>query len=180
MKILKKICARMVDYAKILGYTLYQGSSDCEKGVFTMNNVFDVCDFILFYETKHKRPLTNLRLQKLLYFIQVEFLLELEQPCFDARMEAWHYGPVVTPVYNRYKGYGSYNVEPNDFGNLENSEGKIKKIRLIKEVLDDCSKKKTSELVEITHRQQPWTSNYKNGDGEITIKCLRHYFLGED
>ena len=55
------------------------------------------------------RPMTNLRLQKTLYFIQVAFLLTRERGIFDDEIEAWQYGPVVPSVYNEYK-YSSRNI----------------------------------------------------------------------
>jgi len=50
--------------------------------------------------------MTNMRVNKLLYFAQGECLRKLGKPLFDDDMEAWDYGPVVPPVYQTYKGFG--------------------------------------------------------------------------
>ena len=51
--------------------------------------------------------MTNLRLQKLLYFAQGWHLARFGRPLFDASIEAWPYGPVVPEVYRAYKEYGA-------------------------------------------------------------------------
>lgn len=151
-----------------------------ERKVIVMNeenNIFDVCDFILFYETVVNRcPVTNLRIQKLLYFIQAAFLEELGQLCFRARMEAWHYGPVIPDVYRRYKGYGSFGIEPSHFPGIETVADRINHRELIEDVLTECREMSTSRLVEITHRQAPWNDSYQQDNAEITEDSLRTYF----
>jgi uncharacterized phage-associated protein len=49
-------------------------------------------------------PLTNLKLQKLLYYAQAWHLALFEDVLFEERIEAWPHGPVVPPVYGLYKG----------------------------------------------------------------------------
>lgn len=49
------------------------------------------------------RPVTNLKLQKLLYFMWIDWYKERKEPLFNDRIEAWHYGPVVPDVYFNYR-----------------------------------------------------------------------------
>ena len=58
---------------------------------------------------KHK-SVSNLKLQKILYFVQAQFIVEFGTPCFDNIMQAWDYGPVVPDVYRKYRGYGNTNI----------------------------------------------------------------------
>lgn len=51
--------------------------------------------------------LTNLRLQKLLYYEQGYHLAQFGTPLFDEQIEAWMYGPVVPSVYEHYHSNGS-------------------------------------------------------------------------
>src|SRR5947209_8901261 len=46
-------------------------------------------------------PLTNLRLQKLLYYAQAWSLVLRESELFPEEIEAWCWGPVVPAVYNK-------------------------------------------------------------------------------
>ena len=50
-----------------------------------------------------REGITNLKLQKMLYFAQVYFLATMNRPLFSDRIEAWEYGPVVPCIYRQYK-----------------------------------------------------------------------------
>lgn len=47
--------------------------------------------------------MTNLHLNKVLYFMYVEFMKEYDSPVTRAKIEAWNYGPVFREVYNQFK-----------------------------------------------------------------------------
>ena len=59
----------------------------------------DIAEYIIYREASQGRTVSNLRLQKLLYFVQAQFIVQKDAPCFTERMEAWDYGPVVPEVY---------------------------------------------------------------------------------
>ena len=61
--------------------------------------------------------LTNLKLQKLLYYAQGLYLaMHGGEPLFSDPIYAWEHGPVVPQVYLAYKGYGSDPIKrPDDF-----------------------------------------------------------------
>lgn len=50
---------------------------------------------------------TNLALQKLLYFAHAIFLIEAKRPLVSGYFEAWQYGPVHPAVYSAFKVAGS-------------------------------------------------------------------------
>lgn len=72
-----------------------------------MYDALDVAKYIINYERSRGRTVSNLRLQKLLYFVQAQFLVTTQRACFCDEMEAWDFGPVVPNVYHVYKAYGS-------------------------------------------------------------------------
>jgi len=55
---------------------------------------------------------TNLALQKLLYFAHSIFLIEAKRPLVSGYFEAWQYGPVNPAAYSAFKTAGS---SPIDF-----------------------------------------------------------------
>ena len=55
---------------------------------------------------------TNLALQKLLYFAHSIFLIEAKRPLVSGYFEAWQYGPVHPAAYSAFKTAGS---SPIDF-----------------------------------------------------------------
>lgn len=46
--------------------------------------------------------ITNLKLQKLLYYLQGHWLATFDGPLFGDKIEAWRYGPVVPSVYSHF------------------------------------------------------------------------------
>jgi uncharacterized phage-associated protein len=58
-------------------------------------------------EHDRKPTLTNMALQKILYFAEGRYLAGHDQPLFENPIEAWDYGPVVPDVYHAFKSYGS-------------------------------------------------------------------------
>lgn len=50
--------------------------------------------------------ISNLKLQKLVYYAQGFALALHGRPLFPERIEAWTHGPVVPELYHEYRGYG--------------------------------------------------------------------------
>ena len=65
-------------------------------------NAIDVAKYMIDKCTREDRPISNLQLQTILYFLQGESYKECREPLFSNRIEAWPYGPVVPDVYYRY------------------------------------------------------------------------------
>lgn len=55
--------------------------------------------------------LTNLKLNKLVYYAQVESLRETGSPLFADTIEAWGYGPVEPNVYHNFKLFGDRQIK---------------------------------------------------------------------
>ncbi len=158
-----------------------------------MYNVLDVCRYVINYSNDKDYGISNLKLQKVLYFIQAYFLISTPEQCFRERIEAWDFGPVVPEAYREYKQFGSSNI-PNvsyyvemDFDDFWKS--KVKKYRSevisdgdkrrIEAVVDRFSDYSATDLVGITHNQAPWMDAYvPNRNNEITPQAIKEYFNG--
>lgn len=141
-----------------------------------MYNALDVAQYVVNHEAAKGRTVSNLRLQKLLYFIQAQFIVNTpnEEPCFPQRMEAWDFGPVVPCVYREYKYCGSAAIPPEE---MNASIFSRTDRNLIDAMLDHCGNMTTSALVDATHSQAPWYDAYHSFfDNEITIESMRDYF----
>lgn len=158
-----------------------------------MYRVLDVCRYIINYSNREDYGVSNLKLQKLLYFIQVYFLMNSEnhEPCFSEKIEAWDFGPVVPVAYHEYKQYGSTDIPPvesyidfdvddpwsasmaeyNEDCILDEDKG------LINAVITKLADFSATDLVTITHNQAPWKDAYvQYENNEITISSMRKYF----
>jgi prophage ps3 protein 01 len=140
-----------------------------------MYNAIVIANYIIEYEHSQNRSISNLKLQKLLYFVQAQFFRELGEPCFSDKIEAWSFGPVVVNVYHAYKFYGGMDiteVKENVYIDISNKDK-----RIINKVLESFAKVPIYRLVEITHHQTPWMSAIKNFfSNEITNESIQQYF----
>ena len=55
--------------------------------------------------------ITNLKLQKLLYYAQGHYLAEQNTPLFNENFLAWEHGPVIRKIYDKYKTNGAKGIE---------------------------------------------------------------------
>lgn len=142
-----------------------------------MYEALDVARYVINYENSQNRSVSNLRLQKLLYFIQAQFLVTNHRACFSDAMEAWDFGPVVPSVYHEYKAYGSSSLPQSLSQGTVNITGEDRS--LINRMLDKCSHYSTTMLVSMTHRQQPWKDAYERQyDNTISLRSMQAFFGG--
>lgn len=158
-----------------------------------MYDVLEVSRHVINYSNDKNYGISNLKLQKLLYFIQAEFLTLKNNPrkCFGEKIEAWDFGPVVPEAYNEFKQYGGNNIPPvysyfiipkDNIWGIKKVEYKDDTIscedkQIIDGVVDLFSEYSAVDLVDLTHRQSPWREAYSPRlNNEISIESIRRYF----
>lgn len=67
-----------------------------------MYKAIDLANYIVDKCIKDNAPITNLQLQRILYFVQKEFL-KRGSPAFSDYIEAWEFGPVDYDIYNEFE-----------------------------------------------------------------------------
>lgn len=78
-----------------------------------MVKAMNVADYIINYsgQTLH-HPITNISLQKAMYFLNAQYLVSTGNPLIDdEKFEKWTYGPVIHSVYSEYSVNGSAPIE---------------------------------------------------------------------
>jgi len=149
----------------------YIGKGDHKNMAYS---ALEVAKYVINHEHNNGREISNLRLQKLLYFVQAKVLVETENPCFEEEMEAWDFGPVVPCVYHTYKIFGSWDLS---FSGAVPSIAEVISEK-IDSIIDYCQSFPTRQLVEITHNQDPWKNVYKRGQkNKISNDSIKDYFL---
>lgn len=119
--------------------------------------------------------ISNLKLQKLLYYAQGSFLAVMGSPLFDDPIVAWQHGPVIESVYHEYKMNGSNGIPFNDdfnfdaFSKDENN--------LLKEVYETFGQYSAWKLRNMTHNETPWKSTHQND--VIPQDAIKDYFKKE-
>lgn len=74
------------------------------------NHVLNVANLFLRLGERDGVSISNMKLQKLLYFAQGHCLGSFNRPLVDEAPEAWQYGPVFPSVYHAFKQYGSQTI----------------------------------------------------------------------
>lgn len=123
----------------------------------------DIAKYVLYKCISDKLPISNLQLQKILYYIQRYFLQNMKRALFKEEIEAWPFGPVVRDVYYQYCGYGALQIKDVEKPNIILTDSE-------KQAIDNIIAEKRSvtpwELVEDTHQQgHAWDMVYKDGLG---------------
>ena len=142
-----------------------------------MYSAIDVAEYIVEYCNDHNYGVSNLKLQKLLYFVQAYFLIASQNACFYEEIEAWDFGPVVPSVYSKFKQFGSTDIPkmPNLYSVILNHDKK-----LIDAVIEKFRGYTSTDLVQLTHNQDPWRNAHAKGyNGIITKEAIRSYFAGK-
>jgi uncharacterized phage-associated protein len=144
-----------------------------------MANVYDVAKYIINYTiTELEKTISNLKLQKMLYYVQGYSIKELSYPAFDAVIENWPYGPVVPEVYFEYNEFRGGNIDAISNFDLDESELPRKLKRIIEKIAKKCSTMSAFTLVNKTHSEAPW-SNTKQND-IISNAIMSDYFNLQD
>lgn len=74
-------------------------------------NAINIAEYIVKKCDNLGEEVTNLKLQKILFFIQKEKIKEKGSGLFYNAIEAWQYGPVVPDVYYEYSGFGAMPIK---------------------------------------------------------------------
>jgi uncharacterized phage-associated protein len=116
--------------------------------------------------------ITNLKMQKLVYYCQGFHLAMHDIPLFPERIEAWEHGPVCPLLYQKFKPFGS---NPIPYSGDDYSEKLEKNEReLILEVYGVYGQFSAWRLREMTHQEPPWIDTGLNR--VITDDAMKSYF----
>jgi len=143
----------------------------------TGNAYFNALDLACYiadkHVTKYGRPISNIKLQKSLYFLfaywggfvnkskvankTVEQELNYKPYLFDNRIEAWTYGPVVVDVFKEFAGY----CNPQRIAQSQAIIGnEIHVKEFIDDLLDDLLPLSDFRLIDLSHKDNCWINNY--------------------
>lgn len=134
------------------------------KGGERMYLAKQVAQYIINKCSVEERPVSNLKLQKLLYFAWIEYHKRTGKKLFDDKIYAWQFGPVVPEVYYDYCAYGGMDID------RRYDSSKIGITEADAEVLDaslaEYLNYSVSRLVSKTHeRGKPWYQVYVEQGG---------------
>ncbi len=146
----------------------------------TDSNVQDVADFFVWFCHDTGDFVSNLELQKYLYYAQGWYFAFYGKPLFTERIEAWVHGPVHPGTYRRFK-HNSFQPIADEI-----EQPKLSK-RVRKHLVDVYSaydKFSAWDLERMAHAEDPWRE--ARGDlpedepsrAVIPRESMRRYFSG--
>jgi uncharacterized phage-associated protein len=103
--------------------------------------------------------LTNMKLQKILYYLQGYHLALFNEVLFEEEIEAWKYGPVISKEYYTFKVYGNNSINvPETNHSFDYLSDKQKKF--INKVYGYFRQFSPVKMMELTHEESPWLDTY--------------------
>lgn len=163
-----------------------------------MNPALFVANYIIEFCADNDMEISNLKLQKVLYYVNARSLVELGTPIFSDKIQKWQYGPVIPKVYHEFKEYGAFpltrdaisqqivtldtssdtfavTVQEYDSGDIEHTD-------IIDDTIRHLDSYDSFRLVELTHEHEIWKKDeykIKNGTRNIsyTDEEIREYFI---
>jgi uncharacterized phage-associated protein len=118
------------------------------------------------------RPINNLKLQKMLYFLWIDYYRKTGGILFEDRMEAWKYGPVIPVVYWKYRSFVAapicleekYSISQKDEG-------------ILSTLVDHYSKISVGQMIDKTHQKGgPWQEAFsEDASHKIEYKSIISY-----
>ena len=116
--------------------------------------------------------ISNLKLQKLLYYAQGCVLAITDKPLFNDNIVAWEHGPVVPSVYHEYKNNGKSGIEFNE--NYDRSSIGQQLNDILESVYAEFGQYSARKLRNMTHEETPYIKTCKND--VIDNNLIKSYF----
>lgn len=134
-----------------------------------------VVNYILYLNNEDnffykKIYLNNLKLQKILYFLDSFYICRYNKSLLECSFEAWRYGPCIPSIYYRFNSYGQTEIPKNECSetliDLLTDEEKY----FIKEIWDCLKYSNTFDLVSISQLEGgPWAKVYKESECNLIL-----------
>ena len=131
-----------------------------------------IANFVLDYCESRGGSVTNLALQKIVYFCHVWSLIRLHKPLIRHKFEAWELGPVLPYLYREFKCFDrcaikgrATQIDPLN-GGCHTVEYRFDREteELLKEIVAFYSRIRTGDLVELSHvTGGPWHKVWHHG-----------------
>lgn len=140
------------------GTTIFEESSEIEIG---NKSAIDIAHWFINRAkqnaTEDSDYITQLKLQKLLFFAQAESLKVNNKTLFNEPMLHWDYGPVVRSVYDEYKDFNKKPIVDAPSVTFDKETERILERTYAKYGIYTAI-----YLMELTHNEKSWKDSEKN------------------
>ena len=138
-----------------------------------MLTCYDVADYFLAQMNDDAGDLiSNLKLQKLVYYAQGFHLALFGEPLFNEQIEAWTHGPVVPCLYHKYKEHGQGAIPVPSSLDFDKFGAETREF--LDEVYSVFGQFSAWKLRNMTHEEPPWRDAGQGGT--ISLESMQNYF----
>lgn len=144
-------------------------------------DVFAVADYLLRLDKLRPEPdVTPLKLAKLLYLAQANYLASTNKRMFAEDVEAFEHGPCVYREWKRHRGKVII-VERYDDFETESSPLPVDVMDFLDAIWAKYKDYSPSQLWALTHGQAPWNKYHREGGYRTVIPdgAMTSYFRDE-
>ena len=106
--------------------------------------------------------ISNLKLQKLVYYAQGFVMALTDKKLFDEPIEAWEHGPVVRSLYQKYKENGSAAITKTKDLEYKSLSKYPEVMEILDEVYQVYGQFSAWKLRNMTHDETPWLDTNRN------------------
>lgn len=138
-----------------------------------------VADFLLAESRERGEILTNLKLQKLLFYSEAWYLALNDQSLFREEFQAWVHGPVLPSQYFRFREFRWKPIVAEVQRPQIDTAGVVDHLV---EVIDVFGSETAVALEMMTHRERPWLEARGNlpptatSSAAISKQTMRDYY----
>ena len=125
----------------------------------------EIAKYIVSYCSEKHQPVSNLKLQKMLYYAWIEYYKKTGKSLFYDEICAWQLGPVVPEVYYEFCPYAGMPISRTYGITLSSGDYPV-----VDETINTYLPIPASTLVSNSHRPGgPWDTIYRNGAGNRNV-----------
>ena len=149
-----------------------------------MCTVHSVADYIITrIKCEGQSFLSNLKLQKLLYYTQAWHLGIHKQSLFDGEFQAWIHGPVNRELYDRFAGDKDLYSEIELKDRIETNPSLTQSEKqFVDFILENYAKFSATQLERMTHNELPWKQarvgfgEYERCEKKISQDLMKSFY----
>lgn len=147
------------------------------RSILKTYDVRDITNFILDCVDDRKTEVSNLALQKLLYFVHGWFSSVYDEPLIRSKFESWQLGPVQRVIYDQFKQFGDAPIKNHRARFLDPATGENiyrkpviddSHAGLIQVILERYVRFSASQLVNLSHVEDgPWETVWEQSEDYV-------------
>jgi uncharacterized phage-associated protein len=158
----------------------FSGFSDTEQQIETQYTAHQIAEWFINWaisdDDDQGEDLTNLKVQKLLYYAQGHYLARYGKPLFSNKIEAWAHGPVVPAIYAEMKYSKSLKPSPDyDWSVIDRDTTEF-----LAGIWDAYGQFSAWKLRNMSHATAPWRDRFTPDEKHTVIPtdAIKRYFVG--